>query len=327
MEARNLPESRHFRLESVADGVWAAISIAGTGSTGNAAIVDLGDNTLVFDTMFTPQAAEDLRTAAENLTGRTVRYVLNSHFHSDHVQGNQVFPGADILATRRTRDLIAERTARPIELEQADPTLSAARLREMEEKVTSEQDETRKRQLAEDLASEREYAAALPTLAIRLPMLTFDTHLALYGTRRHVEFLTLGGGHTSSDAFLHLPDDHLALMGDLLFVRSHPWMAHGQPEEWIQILEHVETLDLRTLVPGHGPVGTKEDCVRVRHYIADALALAREAVRAGKSADEMTSLPVPDPYATWDGPVVFGWNMAFLHDYLSEQEGDTEDED
>ena len=68
--SRQLPDSRHFRLEQLAEGVYAAIHIEGGGAIGNAGIVDLGDRTLVFDAFLAPQPAADLRTAAEALTGR-----------------------------------------------------------------------------------------------------------------------------------------------------------------------------------------------------------------------------------------------------------------
>jgi hypothetical protein len=51
-----LPDSRHFWLEELAEGVYAAIHIDGGTAIGNASIIDLGDRTLIFDSLFTPQA-------------------------------------------------------------------------------------------------------------------------------------------------------------------------------------------------------------------------------------------------------------------------------
>jgi len=79
--------SRYFHLERVADGIYAAVVKPGTGAWGNAGIVDLGDKTVVFDTFATPQAARDLKVMAEQLTGRAVEVVVNSHRHIDHVGG------------------------------------------------------------------------------------------------------------------------------------------------------------------------------------------------------------------------------------------------
>ena len=57
---RTLFGSKHFQLQQVAEGVYAAIHIDGGAAIGNAGIVDLGDRTLIYDTFFTPQTAEDL---------------------------------------------------------------------------------------------------------------------------------------------------------------------------------------------------------------------------------------------------------------------------
>lgn len=323
--ARDAVESRYFQMEAVAEGVWAAISTPGAGSMGNAGIVDLGDATLVFDTMLTPQAAEDLRTAAERLTGREgVRYVMNSHFHGDHVQGNAVFPDAVILATECTRELIRERTVAEVKETQRDPAAFAEQLNAEAERLAGETDEAKRRQGELDLTDWREYQWALPTLRVPLPAVTFDTSMVLHGAGRCVELVTYGGGHTDSDAFLYLPDDRLMLTGDLLFIHSHPLLIDGHPEEWSAILERIETMDIQIVVPGHGPVGTLADAVHVRQYIGDLLALAREAVERGTSADEMKELPIPAAYTSWDGAGTFRWNMRFLHDYVAKQVSGTD---
>src|SRR5207247_5596516 len=73
----------HFRLEQVAEGAWAAIADSDL-AAGNAGIVDLGGEMLVFDTSWTPEAARELAGLGP------VRWVANSHWHGDHVRGNQV---------------------------------------------------------------------------------------------------------------------------------------------------------------------------------------------------------------------------------------------
>jgi TatD DNase family protein len=74
----HLPQSKHFRLEELSDGVYAAIHIAGGAAISNAGIVDLGDRTVVYDAFMSPQAADDLRSAAEALLGRPIDAVINS---------------------------------------------------------------------------------------------------------------------------------------------------------------------------------------------------------------------------------------------------------
>ena len=80
-----IPDSKHFRLQQLAEGVYAVIHIDGGAAIGNAGIVDLGGRTLIYDALFTPQAAEDLRTAAEAVLRRPIDAVINSHWHNDHI--------------------------------------------------------------------------------------------------------------------------------------------------------------------------------------------------------------------------------------------------
>src|ERR1051326_5099847 len=93
--------SKHFTIQQLKPGVWAVINKDETGyAICNAGIIDLGDKTIVFDAFISPLAADDLKKAAEQLTHRPVTFLINSHFHDDHIRGDQVFvPGAHIIST------------------------------------------------------------------------------------------------------------------------------------------------------------------------------------------------------------------------------------
>lgn len=306
-----LPASRHFHLEQLAQGIYAALSIDGTGSMSNAGIIDLGETTLIFDTFATPQAAQDLRSAAEQLIGHPITYVVNSHRHGDHWWGNQFFlPDADIIATGKTHadllkhvDMSKEQMQRDLEGE----------IRELEAKLAKEQDVEKRHSQANEIATRLEILTAIPTFETTIPNLTFEQQLTLHGSKRSVEVLTYGGGHTASDAFLSLPDDQMLFMGDLLFVRTHPWIGHGNPEEWQRILQRVEQLNFTVAVPGHGPLGGRSDLALNRHYLASLVALAEECMSKGLSLEEATQTKLPAPFGTWEGAEIFDWNMEFLY--------------
>jgi cyclase len=309
-----LPDSRFFQLESVADGVYAALIRPGTGALGNAAIVDLGDRTLVLDTFLTPQAAQDLRAAAEALTGNLVEYVVNSHFHADHVCGNQVFANATIIATEQTRALMERRMA--LLREQAGQY--PLHLRELEESLVGESDPRRRAELEVDAGDIRELVDALPTLDPILPNLLFTERLVLRGSARVVELLSYGGGHTPSDAFLYLPAERVAIMGDLGGVANHMALRFGDPIEWMRILERVEALEIDVMVPGHGPVGTRADLATLRQYLADLQRLAAEALAGGMQPEQATTIAMPEQYQSWGFYTGFWQNLQLLMERLSQ---------
>ena len=101
-------KSKHFAIQPLAEGIFAAIAEDGGSAICNVGLVDLGGQILVFDAFLTPQAAKDLRRFAVDRFGRAPQIAINSHYHNDHIWGNQVFAaGAQIISSTRTRDLIA----------------------------------------------------------------------------------------------------------------------------------------------------------------------------------------------------------------------------
>ena len=212
----------HAELVEAGPGVRAAIAIPGRGAVGNAAIVDLDESTLVVDTHVTPAAARELRTQADS-----VRWVLNTHWHADHVLGNGEFPDATIISTTRTRELMA--------------TVGAERL--AERRAADGDDD-------------------LPT-ELRLPGETFEESWD-FG---RAQALTFGGGHTESDSVLLVPDARVLVAGDLVVVGMQPWAGHGDPAAWAEILGRLLELDWDQVVPGHGPVSGREVIEPLRDYL------------------------------------------------------------
>jgi glyoxylase-like metal-dependent hydrolase (beta-lactamase superfamily II) len=311
--SRQLPDSKHFRLQQLAGGVYAAIHISGGGAFGNAGIVDLGDRTLIYDTFFTPQAAEDLRSAAEALTGRPIDAVINSHFHNDHIWGNQVFGAhTDIISTEETRRLfIATRGIGCYDasfMADAGASLEATRTQ-----FQATQEESQRRQLALWLDYWHSVVEAKPILQVRAPNLTFAGRLAFHGTDRSAELIDFPGGHTESDAVLFLPQEGIAFMADLLCIGHHPWLIAGDPEQFDHSLEAVSNLAPKLLVPGHGPVGTADSLTLMRRYIHTLDGMARRMVEDGGAEGAIDAIAIPEPYVDWLFASFFSDNMHFLY--------------
>src|SRR5512136_2075432 len=113
-----LPESKHFQIERLANGVYAAVASEKGYASCNAGIIDIGDRTIIFDTFVSPEAARDLLKATEQLTLHKITHVVNSHDHGDHIRGNQVFDSdVDIISTVSTREAIARNEPKNIKSE------------------------------------------------------------------------------------------------------------------------------------------------------------------------------------------------------------------
>jgi glyoxylase-like metal-dependent hydrolase (beta-lactamase superfamily II) len=316
---RQLPVSKHFRLDQLAEGVYAAFHIDGGTGIGNAGIVDLGDRTLVYDTLMTPQAGEDLHIAAEALTGRPVDAAVNSHWHYDHIWGNQAFgANTDIVSTEETRRMII--ATRGHGAYDAFMANAEANLESTRAQFQGTEDRGQCRQLALWIDYWQGVVEEKPILRVRPPNLTFTERMVFHGTARSAELIAYAGGHTESDAMLFLPQEGIAFMSDLLFIGHQPYLGGGDPDTLRHILEEVSGLAPKLLVPGHGPVGTAESLKVMSQYVSTLDGLARKMVEDGKAEEIMDTLAIPSPYDDWLFASFFPGNMRFLYQrYLREQ--------
>jgi cyclase len=306
-----LPESKHFQLERLAEGVYAAVAAEQGYASCNAGIIDIGDRTIIFDTFITPEAARDLLKAAEKLTSNKITHVINSHEHNDHIRGNQVFgPDVDIISTVKTREAIALNEPEDIKLEKE--TIDK-RITEMQSRLNSEKDSKRRREISLILSEMQGVSRSHGELETRLPNITFEHGLTVHGSERMIKLLPLAG-HTPSDVVLHLSDEKIAFMGDLLFVNMHPYLASGSPERWKQSLAEVEGLGVEVVVPGHGPVGRSEDLSLMSQYIRSLEGIVVDMIRSGKPVEQAVLEAVPSQFEAWLCPDnFFVSNLRFLY--------------
>ena len=170
---KSFPISKYFNLEQITPGVFIAFPIQRVGGLGNAGIIDLGDQTLIYDTFESPIIAKDLRVASEYLTNRPPYLVLNSHSHADHWFGNQVFPPESIvMATKESAALMKDYLAE-VDEDKSDPSEYKAYLQDQAKQLEIEPDPIKRRMLKSTIARWNFYLESLPNLNLRLPDQTF----------------------------------------------------------------------------------------------------------------------------------------------------------
>jgi cyclase len=265
----------HADLVVAGSGVHAAIAKPDRSAVGNAGFIDLGGETLVVDTHYSPTAARELREAAG-----TPSLVLNTHWHGDHVFGNGEFAGATIVSTTRTRELMATVGAERL----------AAQKEAWDEELPAEVERLRAAGDDEGADLLEQEGPELKSLTQRLPDETFEERRDFGGA----EALTFGGGHTESDAFVLAGG--VLVAGDLVVVGMQPWAGHGDPVAWAGILDRLLELDWDRCVPGHGPVCGREALPPLREYL---LALAED--------DEL-----PERCLDWGQPEMWQRNVEAL---------------
>jgi glyoxylase-like metal-dependent hydrolase (beta-lactamase superfamily II) len=256
-----------FEIQKIGDGVYAAIRKEPPGLTVNAnSVFIINDNdVVVVDTTLTPGSAKETVAALRGLTNKPVKYVINTHWHDDHIMGNQVyrnaFPGVDFIAHKNTREylpvtgLANRKQAMSVQgypgfieflrsCVEKNKSISGKPLSE-EERVT----------YLSDITIAERYMAENTEVEIVLPTITVEDHLTLQRGNRTIEIRYLGRGHTSGDIVVYLPKENIVIAGDLV-IWPVPYVGNPQshPGEWGASLEKLIALHADVIVPGHGPV-------------------------------------------------------------------------
>jgi len=289
-------ESKHFAIQKLDDGVYAVFHKTGGYAICNSGIIDLGDETLVFDSFISPEAAKDLKKAAEQLTGHKVKYLINSHFHNDHIRGNQVFTDAEIISTEKTKELIEETEPEELKWEASviDQRIGTT--------LSSISEETDSAKLEEDKMWLGYYKAIKESMGeykITLPSVFLKDTMIIRGSKRNVVLFTKGKGHTESDIVMWLPQGKILFAGDILFVERHPWLGDGFVEDWINYLNDLKHLDANYIVPGHGSVGNNNQLDQMMEYIKILTTLVDDAIQNNFTEDKIKTIEIPDDYKTW----------------------------
>lgn len=306
-----LYDTPYFTVEEVADGVYAAIAKPGAGSLANAGFVRLGDETLIWDTTLTMKAAQALRQVAEELTGCPVMYVLNSHSHSDHSGGNAVFNDLPIIATETTRSLMEANNVPMTEKARAHPDEMLAG---WQAGLASAANEAQRLDMELNMQDIEGLLGEIETYEVLLPTLTFNEPIVFHGHERSAHFIPYGSNHTGSDSILYLPDDGIAFTADLVVIGYHMVLGEGDARHWLESLTKLEALGLKTVIPGHGAVGTGADVERANVYLKHLFERAATLVAEGQTAEELMldDVPLPHEYKDYHWSYDYVGSLQFL---------------
>jgi cyclase len=293
----------HYAYEELAEGVSFGHARREGAALSNNGIVDLGGSTLIFDTSLTPRAAKETREAARTLTGRAPTFTANSHWHLDHILGNQEFGDRPIYATRRTAEILVERRAE-LELE-LTPAKIRADVAAMEERRNAAT--THAGREAYDAVLRINLALLEDAVDLRLvaPTTTFEGELDLPGDGG-ARLMTFGAGHTESDAVLFLPKERILFAGDLVVAGDHPNLGSGDPQHWIQVLDRLAELRPERVGTGHGPLGSAETLSEVRDYLTTVI----------ETAQQDRAAEMPARFVSWGEPAQFEANVAYTRTLL-----------
>jgi len=266
-----------FQSKLIGPNVWAVIDDANGDAGANAGFVVGDDGVVVIDSFENEAAAKVLLEQIHAVTHLPIKFVVNTHYHLDHVAGNRVFAqkGAAIVGHHSVRAWI-----------------HTENLKFFGDKITPEQ-----KALVENLLA---------------PEVTYDTGVTLFlGSRRiNVTYML---GHTGGDSVVSIPDSGIVFCGDLFWRKTLPNLIDATTFDWIATLAQFteQPKDFMTnsaqpraviFVPGHGDVGNLDDMQEFLGYLVWLRGAVQKALDAGKQGDALVSAVLPElteKYGNW----------------------------
>jgi cyclase len=285
-----MSQSAEFDVTQVASGVYAVIAKPGIASNG--AFIVGQDDVVVVDTHLRPSWARETIAEIKKVTDKPVRYVINTHWHRDHVQGNQAYiaafgPGVIIIQQDFARE--DQIKNQPNEIVTRAPE-EIARLQKL---LSSGKDDQgvplgaeARGPLQRSLELQEAYVAEIPQIQLIPGNLTFDRSLVLHAAGRDICLYYYGYAHTRGDAVVYLRAEKIVLTGDVL-ESGVPIMRSAYPVKWLGVLESIEKLDWSLVIPGHGGVQRNRETINgFAAYLRDLVAGVKQAAAKGMTADE-----------------------------------------
>ena len=235
-----------------------------SGEGGNVAVYVTSEGVLLVDDMFDRNHA-DILDQVKSVTDKPIKYVVNTHQHDDHAGGDlKMLPIAEVIAHRNVRANLSD--------------------------------------------IKQPYYEDTPGTPIGLPRITFSDELSVHLGGKEIRAKYFGRGHTSGDAVIYFPDLRVIHTGDLFLGRAAgrgaaaaqtrppgvniyvDYAQGGSFLEWTKTLDGALRLDFDTVIPGHGPVSTKDDVAKFRADLETMRNRVAGLVKEGKSKADIVNV-------------------------------------
>ena len=218
------------------------------------------DGIVVVDDEYLP-LAEKIEAALKGLTDKPVKFVLNTHWHGDHTGGNPYFgEKAPIIAQENVRKRLAS-------------------------------------------GGKTRFGETKPAPKVALPVITFDEDVSVHLNGEDIRAIHIANGHTDGDSVIFFPQSKVVHMGDDFFNGGmFPFIdldSGGSVQGMIAGGEKVlaEAPDDVKIIPGHGPLGTKDDLRKFVTMLKETSAAVQAGINQGKTLDQLKQEKI---LAKWD---------------------------
>ena len=253
-------------MEQVTERIFTDTKLRGC----NPSYVVTSDGVVVIDTPQLPTKAVAMRKEAES--HGPIRYVINTEHHVDHIFGNYYFKGAGIVVHHKG---VHDRFM--VVYPELDPFAYAFESVPGPQAKGTDLDDPEGAALWPD----RDAYYADPNK----DGIVFTGNLTLYVGDRTFHLIHTPG-HTPGQVAVYVPEERTVFTGDTVFSGCQTWLMTSDVDEWIASLDIVRGLDVDRIVPGHGPMTTKDYLHAQKAVLLDWKTAVADAVAEGLSKEE-----------------------------------------
>ncbi len=215
------------------------------------------DGAVVIDTLAFPVETLEIKDFLEKQVGTTVRYVINTHYHADHSNGNCFFANARVIGHKLCRELMDTVGRSGLERAQAE-------------------------------------ASELAGVKIVLPTILLDkAPLYLHLGKKTLQLFPTPG-HTPDSISVLFKEDRILFAGDMMM--PVPYIVDGDPDDMVRSLQALPSMGLENVVQGHGEVilrGEIDEAVKSAvRYLDIARKKVDQAVRRRKPRESLREISI-----------------------------------
>jgi cyclase len=278
-----------FDIQKVGNGVYFAFARPQAEINCNAAIFVRSKDVVVVDTHSKPSAAAGLiGQLKREVTPKPVRYVINTHFHWDHTQGNHAYreigEKVDFIASATTKQLMANLAVARMKASVGEVPHLIETMRDQAAHATSAGE---KAFCADQIRQLEAYQSELKNYTLELPTITFDKSYLLQDPSHdlHIEFH--GHAHTAGDVVVYCPQERVIATGDVIH-GFLPFIADGFPRIWPGTIDSIAGADFNHILPGHAAMQTgRTVMINFRNYIEELTGKIAQGKKAGLTLAEL----------------------------------------
>jgi glyoxylase-like metal-dependent hydrolase (beta-lactamase superfamily II) len=241
------------------------------GAGGNIGFSVGEDGIVLVDDQFGP-LADRIKDALKSITDKPVRFVINTHYHFDHIDGNASF--------QKDAPVIAHDNVRKRLESGGTPGNLGSVKQEMK-----------------------------PAAGDALPILTFSQDVTIHLNGEDIRVLHYPSGHTDGDSMIFFPKSNVVHMGDDFVTYGFPFIdlaGGGSVEGMIVAAEYVIArlpADVK-VIPGHGVISSLDDVRKFVTMLKETGGVVEKAIKAGNTLDQMKQERILEPWKNWSGDFI-----------------------